>query len=96
MLAWWSLLAWSTQVRHAFEPDGDRRVLDAYLLPDLVVLAAGSLVAAWCLLRAPRRASAAVGAVLGGFAYATLHLLGWTVRTGRAGQGWPRWPSPRS
>jgi hypothetical protein len=79
--AWWLAMAAWPSVRGRFELDpGNRDVLDAFLLGDLVLLAGGSAVAA--VLRRGR----VVGAVVaGGWAASTLTLAGW-VLTG--GHGW--------
>lgn len=83
---WWLLIALLPAVRAAFRPAPEPQVLDAYLLPDLVLLAAGSLLAGWLVLRASAWAAPTTAVVLGSMAYATLHLTAWSARSGH---GWP-------
>lgn len=78
VVVWWAGLVASPTVRDWFEMDDGRRdVLSAFVLADLVVLAAGSAGAAVGLLRGERWAGAVVAAVAGGCAYSTLYLATW-------------------
>ena len=80
-VAWWVGLAWSGTFRSVFDPvSRDRPVLDAYLVGDLVVIAAGSALSAWAVRARRRGAALVVAGVAGGLAYATLTLLGWVAR----------------
>lgn len=85
VVVWWAGLVLSPTIRDWFELDGGRRdVLNAFVLGDVVVLAAGSVVGAVGLLRDERWAAAVVAAVAGGCAYSTLYLAAW-VGLGGAG-----------
>lgn len=86
VIGWWVAVATVPVVRRVFSPAADPWVLTSYLLPDVVLLVAGSLLAAVAVLTGHRWSVAAVASVLGAELYATLHLLAWT---GRTGQGWP-------
>lgn len=88
VFGWWVALLTSPTVRGWFELDTGRRdVLSAFVVADLVVLLAGSTVAAAGLLRSARWASRAVAGVAGGSAYATLWLAGWVALGGRGAVG---------
>jgi hypothetical protein len=84
--AWWLAMAAWPSVRGRFELDpGNPDVLDAFLLGDLVLLAAGSAVAAAVLGR-----NRVVGAVVaGGWAASTLTLAGWVLAGGHGWLGLP-------
>ena len=87
-VAWWAALATSDTVRERFELDPSRpEVLDTFLVADLVVFVAGSLVASWALAGAWRSAPTLVAVVAGGAAYATLYLVGWVALGGDGATG---------
>jgi hypothetical protein len=60
-------------------------VLNAFLLPDSIILFALSALAAVALLRGWRSALMLVAAVTGGSAYATLYIAAWVID---GGHGW--------
>ena len=85
-MAWWIGLQMSTAFRGWFELDpGHERVLDAFLVADLVVFVGGSLVTAVALARRSASAGLAAAVTAGGAAYATLYLAAWVVG---GGHGW--------
>ena len=85
-LAWWLGVKNVAQFRGWFELDPGRpEVLDAFLMPDLVILGALSAIAAVALARNWRVAAILAGVVTGGSAYATLYLAGWVTL---GGHGW--------
>ena len=85
-LAWWLAVKNIGWFRGWFELDPARpEVLDAFLVPDLVILAAASAVAAVALWREWRSAVVLAAVVTGGSAYATLYLAGWVIL---GGHGW--------
>lgn len=93
VVAWWVALAVSPALRDRFEMSSDLRdVLNALLVADIVVLAMGSALCAWLVVRRSELALAALAFVAGGFAYSTLHLTLW-VSSGH--DGWlgliPMW-----
>lgn len=85
---WWLALVISPRVRGWFELDAARRdVLSAFVVGDVLVLLAGSTVAAVGLLREARWAPSWVAGVAGGAAYATLLLAGWVAFGGSGAVG---------
>ena len=83
VVVWWLGLVLSERVRGWFElDDGRHRVLSAFVLGDVVVLAVGSIVAALALLRQARSASQWVAGVAGGCTYSTLYLAAWVALGG--------------
>ncbi|OWY62748.1 hypothetical protein B7486_56770 [cyanobacterium TDX16] len=88
VLLWWVALATSPTVRSWFELDPRRRdVLSAFVLADLVVVAGGSAASAVLVLRDHPRAGVVVAGTAGGWAYATLVLVAWTVLGGDGAVG---------
>ena len=84
--AWWLSLATSATVRERFELDpADGAVLDAFLLPDLLVLVVGSVAGATAIARGSSWAPRVVAFTAGGCAYATLFLVLWVAG---GGDGW--------
>jgi hypothetical protein len=87
-LGWWVALVVSDRVRGWFELDaGEHDVLSAFVLADLLVIVAGSAVAALALARSWSWASSCVAWVAGGVAYATLYLAMWTILGGHGAAG---------
>ena len=85
-IAWWATVASSDRVRGWFDLDPEQaRSLDAFFVPDMVILFAASAVAALAILRRWPSATVLAALVTGGSAYATLYLAGWVVR---GGHGW--------
>jgi hypothetical protein len=85
-LMWWLTVSNVARIRGWFELDAtNRRVLDSFLLGDLLLLGVVSFAAAVALLREWRAATALAGVVTGASAYATLYLAGWVLR---GGHGW--------
>ena len=88
VLGWWGALVGSDRVRGWFELDaGEHDVLSAFVLADLLVVVAGSAVAALALARSWSWASSCVALVAGGLAYATLYLVTWTALGGHGVSG---------
>jgi hypothetical protein len=82
-VVWWAALLASPTLRSWFElAPGRPEVMDAFLVPDALVVMAGSLLAARAVATGSRRSGAAVAFTLGGLAYATLFILGWLAATG--------------
>jgi hypothetical protein len=85
-LAWWGTVASSDRVRGWFELDvAQGRSLDAFFVPDMVILFVASAVAAVAIVRRWPSAHVLAALVTGGSAYATLYLAGWVLR---GGHGW--------
>lgn len=85
-VAWWATVATSDRVRGWFElSSAQRRSLDAFFFPDMVILFAASAIAAIAILRRWPSANVLAALVTGGSAYATLYLAGWALR---GGHGW--------
>jgi hypothetical protein len=87
---WWLALATSAGARRRFELAASHRdVLTAFLVADLTVVVAGSVVAAAAVWNRRPWSGVALGAVAGGLWYATLYLISWLALTGRGGLGLP-------
>ena len=84
--AWWLMLAVIPPTRKWFLPeDMPVQALMGFWLPDVVLLVAGSLLAAWLLLRNRPRVVLLLWFVSGGLAYGTLYTAGVSILTG---SGW--------
>lgn len=85
VFAWW-LMLWRVPATRAWfvAPGWPESTLLAFWLPDLALLAAGSLVAAWMVARRSRRAGAALWLVAGGMIYATLFCVSAALAMGGA------------
>lgn len=85
VLAWWVML-WQLPATRAWftAPGWPQSTLIAFRLPDLLLLAGGSLAAAWLTLRASPAANAVRWLVAGAMAYGTLYCLGASLETGGA------------
>lgn len=83
VLLWWLVLALAPEARAHFRmgaaPDP---TLLAFALPDLAVLAPGSLLGAWLVARRDGRAPLVLWAAAGASAYATLYCLAFALDTG--------------
>ncbi len=85
VLAWWVMLWQVPATRAWFTPTGwPASTLTAFRLPDLALVAGGSLAAAWLSLRGRPAAGAARWLVAGAMAYGTLFCLGASLETGGA------------
>jgi protein-S-isoprenylcysteine O-methyltransferase Ste14 len=85
VLAWWVMLWQVPATRAWFTPPGwPASTLTAFRLPDLALLAGGSLLAGWLSLRGRPAAGAARWLVAGAMAYGTLFCLGASLETGGA------------
>jgi protein-S-isoprenylcysteine O-methyltransferase Ste14 len=86
VLAWWALLAARPQARAAFlPPENHPSALAAFALPDLFLLAGGSLVTAALARLGNAWALPLAWLVAGAIDYATFHVLAWAAI---AGGGW--------
>jgi protein-S-isoprenylcysteine O-methyltransferase Ste14 len=84
--AWWTLLWLRPEYRAYFQLDAASSAsLLAFSLPDLTILAGGSVAASVCAARRDPRLSIALWIVAGSMSYATLYCLAGSVMTGR---GW--------
>jgi protein-S-isoprenylcysteine O-methyltransferase Ste14 len=82
VLAWWAMLWQAPATRAWFTPPGwPQSTLTAFWLPDLVLAAGGSLLAAWLSLRGSGAAGPARWLVAGAMAYGTLFCLGASLAT---------------
>lgn len=82
---WWMSLALRPEFRAHFQaPGGTEAFLLAFLLPDLLLLAAGSLATTYGIAFGRRWASSAAWLVAGATAYATLYCLALAAATGGA------------
>jgi hypothetical protein len=78
-LAMWRVPA----VRPWFLPSGDlTSEFASFATPDLALLAAGSLLTAWLLVRGSREGRTVALVVAGGMVYATLYTAHWTFAAG--------------
>lgn len=85
VLAWWVMLWQFPATRPWFTPPGwPASTLAAFRVPDLALLAGGSLAAGWLSLRGRPAAGAARWLVAGAMAYGTLYCLGASLETGGA------------
>jgi protein-S-isoprenylcysteine O-methyltransferase Ste14 len=85
VLAWWVMLWRIPSTRPWFTPPGwPASTLTAFRVPDLALLAGGSLAAGWLSLRAKPAAGGARWLVAGAMAYGTLFCLGASLETGGA------------
>ncbi|MHC5004469.1 MAG: hypothetical protein ACYTJ0_15255 [Planctomycetota bacterium] len=85
--AWWILLLAVPETRARFRPaDAPDTMLLAFWLPDLLLVALGSLAGGVLLLRAPARAASLLWLVAGATAYATLYCIALLLL---APQTWP-------
>lgn len=85
-LVWWAAVGTVDRFRGWFElAPHNHRVLNGFLLPDLVLLGVASFVAAVGLQRRWRGATVLAALTSGGSGYATLYIISWVV-TG--GHGW--------
>jgi len=81
--AWWCVLWFVPATRVPFVPPGcPESALFAWMLPDLVVLVGGSLLAAAAVTRQRPGARALLWLLLGAVGYATLWCLGTNLATG--------------
>ena len=88
VVVWWSALGISSSIRRPFELDSaNRDVLNAFILGDVLILFAGSSLAAVATWRQWARRRALVAWVAGGVGYATLTLVAWIALGGRGGAG---------
>jgi len=84
--AWWTLLGVRPEMRAVFLPPGNHpSALTAFALPDLLLLAVGSLLTGILLLRGNGWAALLAWLVAGAVDYATLDVLAWAAI---AGGGW--------
>lgn len=82
----WAALLSSSEVRSVFElMPSHHAVTDAFVLADLLVGVAGSLLAATGLRTGARWAVAAVAFTTGGIVYPTLFLVCWVAMEGTGG-----------
>lgn len=85
VLAWWILLWQVPASRTLFQPPGSPGyLLLSFWLPDLVLIAAGSWLAAWLTHYESRYASTGRWLVAGALAYATLYCVALSLWTGAA------------
>lgn len=85
VLAWWLMLWRMPDTRAWFTPPGwPPSTLTAFRVPDLALLAGGSLAAGWLSLRGRPAAGAARWLVAGAMGYGTLFCLGASLATGGA------------
>lgn len=85
VLAWWAALVLHPPLRARFQPPGSPpEHLLAFWLPDLALVAAGSLLAAWLCARGGRWLLPAAWTVAGAVAYATLYCAALWLMTGAA------------
>ncbi len=79
VVAWWMSLSYPS-ARASFLPGSTLEpAFAAFLVPDLVLVVAGSLVAAVLVLLRSRARLAICCCLLGAVAYATLYTVAWTV-----------------
>lgn len=85
VFAWW-LLLWQVPAARAWfaVPGWGEAPMLAFWLPDLAVMAAGSLVAAWMTARRSTRAGAALWLVAGAALYAALYCVAASIASGGA------------
>jgi hypothetical protein len=85
VLLWWTSLMVHPPLRDHFQPPGSPpEHLLAFWLPDLALIAAGSLAAAYLRARGGRRLLAVAWIVAGAITYATLYCLALSLATGEA------------
>jgi hypothetical protein len=83
IVLWWLGLRYRPSTRSWFFPGGViEPEMAAFLAPDLIVLAGGSIVAAWLAARGHRRASVAAWCVAGASVYATVFTVAWARAVG--------------
>jgi len=84
-ILWWAMvLAWPEVCDRFVPPGAPLFVLHAFWLPDLVIVVAGSLGAAYAIARARPWASPAAWLTAGGVTYAALYFLLLSVYSGGA------------
>src|ERR1700741_1632526 len=85
VVLWWIGLHMRPELRVHFQPPGTPdAVLLSFVLPDLLLLAAGSFAATYAITFGLRWAQPAAWLVAGATAYATLYCLALSVETGGA------------
>lgn len=85
VLLWWASLMVHPPFRDHFQPPGSPpEHLLAFWLPDLALIAAGSLAAAYLRARGGRGLLAAAWIAAGSMTYATLYCLALSIMTGAA------------
>lgn len=84
-IVWWAMAAAWPEVCDRFVPPGAPRfVFHSFWLPDLVIVVAGSLAAAYAIARARPWAPPAAWLTAGGVAYAAFYFLLLSVYSGGA------------
>lgn len=81
VLAWWGSLYVRPDLKRYFRLDGSLNSLEAFLLPDLVFLAAGSVAAAALLKSGNKYAVPILWLVTGAISYAAIYTLSFALRT---------------